>query len=33
MDIAIGRIGDAVAPRIFKGEAMNKNSYTFLDIP
>jgi hypothetical protein len=26
--IANGRIGDAVAPRIFSGEAMNRNSYT-----
>ena len=27
-EMANGRIGDAVAPRIFRGEAMNKNSYT-----
>lgn len=28
MGMAIGRRGDAVAPRSFRGEAMNRNSYT-----
>ncbi len=29
IEIAIGRIGDAVAPLIFSGDAMNRNSYTW----
>ena len=28
MEMANDRIGDAVPPRSFRGEAMNKNSYT-----